>query len=50
LKSANGVEEFDKIIVERRKVYNEYSALKAEVKKVEVSLPQRKSWSWDWNR
>ena len=47
LKSANGVVEFDEILVERRKAYNEYSALKAEVKKAEASLPNRKPRSYD---
>jgi len=32
LKLANGIEEFNKIMVERRKAYNEYLALKSEVK------------------
>ena len=50
LKSANGVDEFDKIIVERRKAYNEYSALKSEVKKAEANLPNRKPRSRDWSR
>jgi len=47
MKSANGIDEFDKIMVERRKAYNENSALKSEVKKAEASLPQRKPRSWD---
>ncbi|MDD2362379.1 MAG: MobA/MobL family protein, partial [Oscillospiraceae bacterium] len=50
LKNANGLEEFDKIMVERRKTYNEYSALKAEVKRAESSLPQRKPRSRDMER
>ena len=50
LKSANGVVEFDEILVERRKAYNEYSALKSEVKKMEASLPNRKPRSTDWSR
>ncbi|MDR0286704.1 MAG: hypothetical protein LBI03_03210 [Clostridiales bacterium] len=35
LKSANGSEEYDRILPERYKDYAEYSALKAEVKKAE---------------
>ena len=50
MKTANGVEEYDKIIVERRKAYNEYSALKSEVKKAEANLPNRKTRSRDWER
>lgn len=50
LKNANGLQEFNKILVKRRKAYNEYSALKSEVKKAEASLPNRKLRSWDWSR
>lgn len=50
LKNANGVEKFDNIIVEKRKAYNEYSALKAEVKKAETSSSKKKPRSRDWER
>lgn len=50
LKNANGVEEFDKILIERTRAFNEYAALKAEVKKSEASLPQRKLRSRDMGR
>jgi len=50
LKNANGGKEFDEILVERRAAYNEYSALKSEVKKAEASLPQRKRRSKDWEK
>ena len=34
----------------RRKAYNDYSALKSELKKVEASLPNKKLRSRDWDR
>ncbi len=43
-------EEWDKLLGERRNAYNEYSALKAEVKKAEASLPNKKLWSRDLER
>ena len=43
LECANGVEEYDKILPERWKAYNEYSALRAEVKKAEKHLPGRRA-------
>lgn len=49
-KSTRDPSEWDKLMSERRKAYNEYSALKAEVKKLEVNLPNRKSRSRDWER
>ena len=50
LKQTPNLEEWDKLIVERRKAYNEYSTIKAEVKKAEKSLPQKKPRSRDWTR
>ena len=50
LKNTNGLEEFDKILVERRQAYNEYSALKTEVKNAEASLPNRKPRSKNMER
>jgi len=50
LKSANGATEYDRILPERHKAYAEFSALKAEVKKAEKNLPQKKPRSRDWER
>jgi len=50
MKNANGLDEWDKLSVERKKAYNEYSAIKAEVKKLEANFPQRKPKSRDWER
>lgn len=50
LKNANGLQEYDKILIERRKAYNEYSTLRSELKKAEASLPNKKSRSRDWER
>lgn len=50
LKNANGATEYDKILPERHKAYSEYSALRAEVKKAERNLPQKKSRSRDLER
>lgn len=49
-KSTRDPAEWEKLMSERRKAYNEYSAIKSEVKKLEASLPQRKSMSRDWSR
>jgi ATP-dependent exoDNAse (exonuclease V) alpha subunit len=50
LKNASGVDEWDKLIVDRRKAYQEYSAIKMEVKRAEASLPQRKPRSREMER
>ncbi len=50
LKSANGAEEYNGILPERHKAYAAYSALKAEVKKAEKNLPQKKPRSRDMER
>jgi hypothetical protein len=50
LKNSKGLQEFDKILVKRRKTYNEYSALKSELKKAEARFPNKKPRSRDWER
>lgn len=50
LKSATGVEEYNRILPDRHKAYAEYSALKADVKKAEKNSPQRKLRSRDMER
>lgn len=42
--------EWDRLMDERWKAYNEYSALNSEVKKAEANLPNRKSRLQDWSR
>ncbi len=41
-KSTRNPDEWEKLMSERKKAYNEYSAIKAEVKKLEANSPQRK--------
>lgn len=50
LKRTRDPEEWDKLIIERRKAYNEYLALKSEVKKAEVDHHKGKLRSRDMER